>query len=235
MSAAAPELVEDELELIRRLLPLAGARVADVGCGAAQLSRRLLEAGLARSVAALEVDREQHAKNLAAPAVPGLAFLLAGADAIPLPGASIEVALMLKSLHHVPVERMDAALAEIARVLVPGGWLYVSEPVFAGPFNELMRLFHDEQAVRAAALAALARARARGLLEQVEERHFEAPIAFRDFDDFVARMVNVTHTGIAPDEGTLAQVRRRFQAHQGPGGARFERPMRANVLRRPAR
>ncbi len=76
---------------------------------------------------------------------------------------------------------MDAALAEIARVLVPGGWLYVSEPVFAGPFNELMRLFHDEQAVRAAALAALARAHgARG--------------AGAGFDD-VARLVNVTTPG----------------------------------------
>jgi SAM-dependent methyltransferase len=234
MSTAAPELVGDELALIGRLLPLAGARVADIGCGAAQLSRRLLEAGLARSVAALEVDRAQHAANLAAPAVPGLAFHLAGADAIPLPEASVDVALMLKSLHHVPVERMDAALAEVARVLVPGGWLYVSEPVAAGPFNELMRLFHDEQAVRAAALAALARAHGRGVLEQVEERRFDAPIAFRDFDDFVARMVNVTHTRIALDGGTLARLRQRFQAHQGPGGARFVRPMRANLLRRPA-
>lgn len=235
MSAAAPELVGDELELIRRLLPLAGARVADIGCGAAPLSRRLLEGGLARSVAALEVDRAQHAKNLAAPAIPGLEFILAGADAIPLPDASVDVALMLKSLHHVSAGRMDAALAETARVLVPGGWLYVSEPVFAGPFNELMRLFHDEQAVRAAALAALARAHGRGVLVQVEERHFDAPIAFRDFDDFVARMVNVTHTEIALDGDLLEQLRRRFQAHQGPGGARFVRPMRANLLRRPAR
>lgn len=235
MSAAAPELVGDELDLIRRLLPLAGARVADIGCGAAPLSRRLLEGGHAHSVAALEVDRAQHAKNLAAPAIPGLEFILAGADAIPLPDASIDVALMLKSLHHVPTGRMDAALAETARVLVPGGWLYVSEPVFAGPFNELMRLFHDEQAVRAAALAALARAHGRGVLEQVEERHFDAPISFRDFDDFVARMVNVTHTEIALDGDLLEQLRRRFREHQGPGGARFVRPMRANLLRRPAR
>lgn len=233
MSAAAPELVEDELEILRRLVPLAGARVADIGCGAAQLSRRLLEDGLVRSVAALEVDRAQHAKNLAAPAVPGLAFILAGADAIPLPGASVDVALMLKSLHHVPVERMDAALAETARVLVPGGWLYVSEPVFAGPFNELMRLFHDEQAVRAAALAALARARDRGVLEQSGVHHFDAPIAFRDYDDFVERMVRVTHSELSPGGERLDEVRRRFEAHRGPGGARFVRPMRVNLMRRP--
>ena len=235
MSAGTAELVADERELLRRLVPLAGARVADIGCGDAALSRRLLGPGMAASVAALEVDRAQHAKNLAAPPVAGLAFHFAPADALPFADASFEAALMLKSLHHVPVARMDAALAEVARVLVPGGLLYVSEPVFAGPFNEVMRVFHDEEAVRAAALEALRRAAARGVLEVVEERHFDAPVAFRDFDDFAARMMQVTHTALAPDAATVAEARRRFEAHLGPGGARFVRPMRVNLMRRPAR
>lgn len=235
MSAGTAELVADERELLRRLVPLAGARVADIGCGDAALSRRLLGPGMAASVVALEVDRAQHAKNLAAPPVAGLAFHFAPADALPFADASFEAALMLKSLHHVPVARMDAALAEVARVLVPGGLLYVSEPVFAGPFNEVMRVFHDEEAVRAAALEALRRAAARGALEVVEERHFYAPVAFRDFDDFAARMMQVTHTALAPDAATVAEARRRFEAHLGPGGARFVRPMRVNLMRRPAR
>ena len=235
MSAGTAELVADELELIRRLVPLAGARVIDIGCGDAALSRRLLAPGMAASVAALEVDRAQHAKNLAAPPVAGLAFHLAPADALPFADASFEVALMLKSLHHVPVARLDAALVEVARVLAPGGLLYVSEPVFAGPFNEVMRVFHDEEAVRAAALEALHRAAARGVLEAVEERCFDTPIAFRDFEDFLGRMVRVTHTGLSLGEGRLAEARRRFEAHLGPAGARFVRPMRASLLRRPAR
>lgn len=235
MSAIAPVRVEHELDLVRRLLPLAGARVADIGCGSAAISRMLLAEGLARSVAGFEVDEAQHARNLAAGPVPGLSFHLAPADAIPFPDASFEAALMLKSLHHVPAGRMDAALDEVARVLVPGGRLYVSEPVFEGPFNEIMRLFHDEQAARAAALAALGRARERGVLEQVEERRFLAPIAFRDFDEFVERMVRVTYADHAPGEPLLAELRRRFDAHLGPGGARFERPMRVNLMRRPAR
>lgn len=235
MSTGTGELVADELELLRHLVPLAGARVADIGCGDAGLSRRLLGPGRAASVAALEVDRAQHAKNLAAPPVAGLAFHFAPADALPFADASFEAALMLKSLHHVPVARLDAALAEVARVLVPGGLLYVSEPVFAGPFNEVMRVFHDEEAVRAAALAALRRAAARGVLEAVAERHFDAPLAFRDFDDFAARMMRVSHTDLAPDAATVAEVRRRFEAHLGPGGARFVRPMRVNLMRRPAR
>ena len=69
---------------------------------------------------------------------------------------------MLKSLHHVPMALMDQALAELARVLRPCGWLYVSEPVYAGQLNELIRLFNDEGEVRAAAQAALDRAVASG-------------------------------------------------------------------------
>ena len=234
MSANASELVADELELMRRLLPLAGARVIDLGCGTAEMDRRLVDGGLVAAVAALEVDRIQHAKNVAAPHPAALSFALAGADAIPFPGGSFELALMFKSLHHVPMDRLDAALAEIGRVLVPGGLLYVSEPVFAGAFNEVVRLFHDEGAVRAAALDAMRRAVAGGLFEEVDERHFDMPLAFRDFDDFFDRIVRVTHSDITLKGERLEEVRRRFEAHMTPSGARFVRPMRVNLLRRPA-
>lgn len=96
-------------------------------------------------VTALEVDARQHAKNLRDP-LPDLHFIQAGAQAIPLAAAAFDLALMLKSLHHVPLAQLDQALAEVHRVLKPGGLLYVSEPVFAGPLNEVIRLFHDAAA-----------------------------------------------------------------------------------------
>ncbi len=37
------------------------------------------------------------------------------------PDASVDIVIMLKSLHHVPISLMDQALTEIARVLKPGG------------------------------------------------------------------------------------------------------------------
>jgi SAM-dependent methyltransferase len=234
VNAATRELIHDEAELLRRLVPLEGARLVELGCGKAELARRLLERALVASVTALEVDQVQHAANLAAPHPPAMTFLAGGADDIPLPDAGFDVAIMLKSLHHVPAARMDRALSEVRRVLRPGGMLYVSEPVFAGEFNEIVRLFHDERVVREQAYAALHRAASSGVLEMVEERLFDTPLAFRDFGEFFDRIVRVTHSDIALAGDELAEVRRRFECHMGPAGARFVRPMRVNVLRRPA-
>jgi ubiquinone/menaquinone biosynthesis C-methylase UbiE len=225
-------LVTDEIEFMRRIVPLDGARVVELGCGKAELSRRLLERGLVKSVAALEVDQRQHALNLASSVPPGLTFLAGGAEAIPLPDAQFDLAIMLKSLHHVPVAQLDTAMAEIRRVLVPGGLLYVSEPVYGGDFLEVVRLFHDEGVVLAAASQAIKRAAAAGVLEHVAEHAFETVVSFSSYDDFVERIVNVTHADRALPGHVAGEVRRRFERHMTPDGARFVRQMRVNVLRR---
>lgn len=230
--ADTPGLVTDEFAFLARMLPLAGARVLDLGCGKADMSRRMAGEGRATLVVAVETDGIQHDENLRAASVPGLRFERGGAESIAHPDASFDFVTMFKSLHHVPVTLMDRALAEIRRVLRPGGELYVSEPVFAGEFNEVMRLFHDEEEVRAAAIAAMQRAVAAGFFEQVEERHFAAPIAFLDFADFEARMMHLTHTRFDLDPDRIERVRRRFLQSADADGARFERPMRVNRLRR---
>ena len=165
-----PAIVEDESELLRSLAALDGARLLELGCGKAEFAPRLLERTPVASIAALEVDRIQHERNVASPQRPGLEFRYGGAQDIPFPDASFDGVLMMKSLHHVPVPLLDRALAEARRVLRPGGWLYVSEPVYAGDFNDILRLFHDEGAVRQAAREALDRAARSRLLEPVERR-----------------------------------------------------------------
>ncbi len=232
MNVAERQFVADELDLVRTLLPLEGARVLDLGCGDAQMSRRMLREAGAASVVALEADRIQHGKNLAAPAMPGLTAVLGGAQAVPCDDASFDGVTMFKSLHHVPLDAMDRALAEIRRVLVPGGLLYVSEPVFAGDLNEIIRLFHDEELVRRKAVEALDRAEALGVLLGVAVRHFDMPVVFRDFAEFEAKLIHVTHSEHSLDAATMAEVKRRFAAHVGPNGAKFVRPMRVNLLRR---
>jgi SAM-dependent methyltransferase len=224
----------DELVLLDGLVDLANhPRVIELGCGAAQLSRKLLERFAASEVTALEVDERQHAKNITQPQ-DRLRLVQAGAQAIPFDDGVFDLALMLKSLHHVPLDLLDAALAEVHRVLRPGGLLYVSEPVFAGALNEVMRVFHDEEVVRAAALKALERAVVSGAWEQVAETRFEVPVHYRDFAEFEQRMIGVTFVDHRLDAATLAKVRERFEPHMTADGAHFVRPMRVNLMKKRA-
>lgn len=226
-------IVADELDVLDGLVPLAGLRVVELGCGAAQLSRSLVQRYPGTTVAALEVDERQHAKNLAAPQA-GIQFLAGGAQAVPLPSGSCDLVLMLKSLHHVPLPLMGQALAEAARLLVPGGHLYVSEPVYVGEFNEVIRVFNDEGVVRAAAQQALDVAATSGLWSQVAERRFEMPITFPDFADFEQRMMRPTFADHAIDDAKLAAARAVFDRSMTPGGAHYQRPMHVRLLRRAA-
>lgn len=223
-----------ELEIIAECLPLKGARVLELGCGTAWLTRRLASDFAAARVIATEVDRIQHEKNLRTADLPNVEFRFGGAEAIDLPDDSMDAVLMLKSLHHVPVTQMDRALAEIHRVLVPGGLAYISEPVYAGDFNEILRLFNDEKTVRAAAFAALQRAVGSGRFELAAEIFFESPGHYADWKDFEDRMLKVTHTEHRIDDALYRRIRAAFEAHLGPDGAHFLRPSRVDLLRKPA-
>jgi SAM-dependent methyltransferase len=234
ISAAGATASVAEWTIYERLLPLDGARILDLGCGRAELTRKIAEKGSGRHVTALEVDAIQHGINAARRDLPNVEFKLAGAEAIPAPDAHFDVALMFKSLHHVPGGSLQQALREIRRVLKPGGLLYVSEPVFGGDFNEILRLFNDEQSVRAAAFAALQAAVADGSFELVEESFFDAPVKFQDFAEFERMILGVTHTQHVLSPEVLGEVRRRFARHASPDGVRLLQPMRIDLLRRPA-
>lgn len=228
----SPQRIEtDELVILGELVPLAALDVIELGCGGARLARDLLRRFPQAHVTGLEVDAIQHAKNLAAPAE-RLSFIAAGAEAIPLPDGSFDLALMLKSLHHVPMAQMDAALAEAHRVLRPGGHLYVSEPVYGGALNEITRLFNDEREVRAAAQAALDRAVASGRWMAVAERRFAVPVHYADCADFERRMLDVTFAQRTFDDALRARIRAQFEPHLGPDGAHFRRPMHVRLLRK---
>ncbi|HEY8707225.1 MAG TPA: class I SAM-dependent methyltransferase [Burkholderiaceae bacterium] len=225
-------LITDELDMLQSLLDLEQhPQIIELGCGAAQLARQLLTRWPACEVTGLEVDERQHAKNLLKPQQ-RLHFVPAGAQAIPFEAQRFDLALMLKSLHHVPLDQLGKALAEVHRVLRPEGLLYVSEPVFAGALNDVIRLFHDEERVRAAALRAVHAAVASGAWEQVAEKFFDMPVDYRDFAEFEQRMIGVTFVEHRLDPATLQAVRERFEPHMTPDGAHFVRPMRVNLLRR---
>lgn len=225
--------VVDESDVYTELLPLDGASIIELGCGAAMHTRAIAETGRPATILACEVDTVQHEKNLASDDLQSVSFVHAGAEAIPAEDASADIVMMFKSLHHVPVELMDTAMGEIARVLRPAGMAYISEPVYAGDFNEVLRLFHDECEVREAAFAAVQRAVETGLLELVQQRFFQTRMEFADFADFEQRVLNVTHTQHELSPELYEKVRTTFEQYQGAEGACFLMPIRVDLLRRP--
>ena len=225
-----PALIDNELDLLGELVTLSGRDIVELGCGAAQLARALLTRYPDSRIVGLEIDARQHAKNLAATQT-GLRFMSGVAEAIPFADQHFDLALMLKSLHHVPVPSMAKALREVARVLRPGGYLYISEPVYDGAFNELVRLYNDEGVVRAKAQATIDSALESGVWKQVAERRFETAVRFADFADFEMRMMRPTYAEHHIDEAKRAAVRSAFEPHVGKDGAPFRRPMHARVLR----
>jgi len=226
-------LITDELDLLAELLPSPGPRIIELGCGAARMARQMLRRWPGLEYLGLEVDAIQHARNLQDAPV-HMRFVAAGAQDIPSEGAQFDLALMLKSLHHVPLADMDRALAEVARVLRPGGHLYVSEPVFAGPLNEITRLFNDEGAVHAAAQAAVDRALAAdgSPWREVAQQRFDMPVQFSDFADFERRMMRPTFADHHIDDALQARVAAAFAPHCTPEGARYVRPMHVRLLQR---
>lgn len=227
------KLVCPEREVYEALLPLDAAHILELGCGKADHTRTIAQDGKVAAIIALEVDEIQHAINLQTIDLPRVNFLLGGAQSIPVPDSNFDIVLMFKSLHHVPMNKMDQALAEIRRVLKPGGLAYISEPVYAGEFNEILRLFHDEKAVREAAFAAVERAVASGLFELAAEKFFATPSHFDSFEQFEDRILKVTHTQHQLSPELHREVREKFMAHVTAQGADFYMPIRVDLLRKP--
>ena len=223
-----------EASIYEALLPLAHAGVLELGCGRAELTRAIATHYPDARIVATEVDTIQHRLNCASGGQPNVRFVEGGAQAIPADDASVDIVLMFKSLHHVPVDLLDAVFAEIRRVLVPGGLAYVSEPVFAGAYNDIVRIFHDEQQVRLAAFDALCRAVAEARFDLVTEQFFLASISFASFEEFEQRVIGVTHTRhrLTPEQHEA--TRAAFAAHLDQDGARFRQPMRVDLLRKPS-
>ncbi|MDD2884059.1 MAG: class I SAM-dependent methyltransferase [Dechloromonas sp.] len=223
----------NEVQLMLTELPLAGAMVLELGCGKAEKTRLLAERGGVQGIVALEVDQIQHQRNLQISDLPHVSFRQGGAEAIPLADASVDIVLMFKSLHHVPVEVMGQALREIARVLKPGGLAWISEPVFAGELNEVFRLFHDEEQVREAAFAAICQAVDEGYLCSKQQLFFNTRSFFDNFAQFDQRMIQVTHTDHQLAPALYAQVKAKFESYLGPEGVTFFNPQRVDLLQKP--
>lgn len=221
----------NDLEAIGALLEVKGLRLVDVGCASGAQDRELV--GRGATVLGVEPDPVQAEKNRKAEPLPGLTFVEARAQALPAESQSMDGVFFFRSLHHVPMEAMDAALGEAARVLRADGFLWIVEPGMTGTHFPLMRPFHDETEVRNAAQAALARNGSR-LFESVELFQYFVYPRFADFATFVNHVTGQTFNNIRRSQVETDDVRAAFEAGRTKDGDYvFEQPMLLNLYRRP--
>jgi SAM-dependent methyltransferase len=114
-------------DLERRHGPLAGQRVIDLGCGPGWYTRALR----ARGAEVVPVDNDEAELHL--PGGPPEGYLLADAGDLPLPDASADGVFCSNLLEHTPAAA--PVLAELERVLRPGGWGYVSWTNWFSPWG----------------------------------------------------------------------------------------------------
>jgi SAM-dependent methyltransferase len=145
-------------------------------------------------------------------------YLVGAAEALPLADASVDVALLMRSLHHAPSP--DAALAELRRVVRE--IVYVAEPLPEGAFFELVSLVDDETEVRAVAQAAIARAPG---YERVRTIDYDVTVHVPDLEALRARVVAADPARGERFAAVADELRRAF----APGD--YAVPMRADVLR----
>lgn len=230
LSAVLPLYVEDEFLLLRNCVDLLAKSVLDVGCGAGVITKRIGMEGRARRVVGIDVDESQLRKLAETELAENVAFEKGGAESLGFAEGVFDCVTMFKSLHHVPVGFMETALTQVHRVLKTAGVLFVSEPVYAGHFNDLMKIFHDEGEVRKAAINAVDWAVASGLFALDRHVDFLSPVSFNNFEDFRTKMMNVTHNKFVFTPDLISKIRLAYEAHQTNHGAFFTKPMRVDVL-----
>ncbi len=118
---------------VREKLPSSSSRILDVACGTGDLSLTLFEITGARVVG---TDFCRPMLEIAAGKTPkGLPLIEGDALALPFRDGTFEVVTIAFGLRNLA--SIDSGLAELRRVLKPGGWVAVLE--FSRPANAVLR------------------------------------------------------------------------------------------------
>jgi ubiquinone/menaquinone biosynthesis C-methylase UbiE len=206
-----------------------GLEIVDVGCGEGQNARALAAAG-ARVTGFDPFIEEVPLTNEGAGSY---RLLRATADALPLEAGSVDVVTFVFSLHHVPGEKLAAALAEARRVLKPEGRLYVAEPLAQGAGHYVMTPFHDETKVRANAAAAL-NVHAAPKFGSHRRLSYSDRRSFDGFETYAKRMIaNMRFNGYTEEAVRAPEVRRRFDEMFAAHDGNFDQPVRIDLFSQP--
>jgi len=228
------EKLRNEAEVFESILSLDNQNILELGCGDATLTRLIATTGFNRSITATEVDAIRHEKNLLIENLPNVEFSLSGCENIPAADNHFDTVFMFKSFHHVPVQQMNSSLKEIKRVLKLNGIAYISEPIFSGDFNEVLRIFHDEEAVRNAAFETISEAINNEMFLLKDELFFNSLTSFQNFEQFEEKVIGTTHTQHNLSDEQYAKVKSLFNQTHAKNNGDFIIPIRVDLLQKQA-
>jgi SAM-dependent methyltransferase len=115
------------LDQLARHLPQADATILEIGCSGGYFLRELAEARPKAEL--IGADYTLGALDVLGRTLPGIPLLQFDLTQCPLPDASVDAVVLLNVFEHI--ERDDTAMAQVFRILRPGGIMVAEVP--AGP------------------------------------------------------------------------------------------------------
>lgn len=127
-------------ELLRELNPQAGERILDLGCGTGTLALMIRRSQPQAEVEGLDADPVMLARAQRKSAEAGLpiSFQTGMAQDLPYEDGTFDAVVSSLFFHHLVREQKQVAVAEIKRVLAPGGRLRIAD--WGRPSGPLMAL-----------------------------------------------------------------------------------------------
>jgi ubiquinone/menaquinone biosynthesis C-methylase UbiE len=188
MTASARFTDERRLTDLREIAALdASMRVLDLGCGPGIVSESLArDAGLCVGLDLTPEMLNRASKRCTDAGHANTAFVLGNSKQLPFPDASFDVVVTRSAIHHF--DEPAAVLAEVARIVRPGGRLVVSDAISSEDADEsalhnALETLRDPSHVRMLPKTVL--------LHEIEVAGFEVKsqaqsIAQREFDEWLA-------------------------------------------------
>lgn len=196
-----------------RLALRSGMRVLDVGCGPGHVwwrNSQHLPAGVQLLLGDLSPGMLGAARDNLGGAVLSAFFFVGDGERLPFAADSVDAVVALGVFDHLP--DLPQGLAEVARVLRPGGTFHVSaggrshlqeiEDLVSGYLDNAIYGGESEQFGLANAPAQLA-----GYFSAVERHDYEDTLLFREVEPIMAYVVSERRVAQALDESALADLR----------------------------